>query len=236
MKQPLKSSMFAYYTERAPEFDQIYLGGGPASVSDPEPYRAEVEVLAAVVKRVCAGSLIDMGCGTAFWLPQYADTCNQIVLVDQSEEMLTRARQRASSAGVADKTAVLLGDVLVHEFADAKFDTALAAFLVSHFTAEQEVTFFRLVKSLLRPGGQLLLLDSVWNQERARTREKEGTQVRSLEDGRQFQIYKKYFDESGLSSMEELHGIDLTLEHFGKVFLAATITTKEDNNTIDPYR
>ena len=37
MDENLKQSMFAYYEERAPEYEEIYtLGKGPASISDPD--------------------------------------------------------------------------------------------------------------------------------------------------------------------------------------------------------
>ena len=229
-----KSSMFEYYAQRAPEFDEIYLGGGPASIADPDAYRGEVEILSGIVERNCSGRLIDIGCGTAFWLPHYARSCSQIVLFDQSEEMLAQARNRAVSAGVADRTSVLVGDALSHDFGGSRFDTILVAFLMSHLTAQQEGEFLRTVRSLVHPSGRLLILDSVWNEARALTRRKEGPQKRTLANGREFDIYKKYFDQRDLSSMREAYDVDLTVEHFGTVFFAAIVTTRKDTTTIDP--
>ena len=78
-----------------------------------------------------------------------------------------------------------------------------------------------MLKSAIRPKGQVLILDSAWSDARALTRKKEGPQKRSLADGREYLIYKKYIDENDLSSMVATHGIGLTIEHFGKVFFAA---------------
>jgi ubiquinone/menaquinone biosynthesis C-methylase UbiE len=224
MSENLRNSMFEYYGQRAPEFDDFYLGGGPASISDPQAYRDEVEILASIVKRMCAGNVLDIACGTAFWLPHYAGCCSHITLFDQSTEMLAAAKARATSVGVADHTTVLSGDALTHDFGQAQFDTAVVAFLISHFTTEQEAHFFKSLRQSLKPGARVVILDSVWNDARAQTREKEGPQERTLADGRQFEVYKKYFDEAGLSSMASVHDIDLRIEHFGNVFFAAVAT------------
>ena len=228
MNQDLTRSMFEYYAQRAPEFDDVYLGDRPASISDPQVYRDEVKILSSIIKRTCSGNLIDIACGTAFWLPHYAGNCSHITLFDQSMEMLTEAQDRAASVGVADRTTVLSGDALTHQFEQDKFDTAVVAFLLSHFTAEQEAQFFRMLTSAVKPNGRVLILDSVWSDARAQTRKKEGPQKRILADGREFKVYKKYFDEIDLSSMTTTHGIGLKVEYFGKVFFAARATIKEE--------
>ena len=221
MNNDVNSSMLEYYGQRAPEFDDVYLGGGPASISDPEAYRHEVDVLSNIIRLTCSGKLIDVACGTAFWLPHYAAQCSSITLFDQSGEMLRHAQARATTTGVTDDTTIISGDALDHDFGQDQFDTAIVAFLISHFTAEQEGRFFRAMRRALKPGGRIVILDSVWNDARAQTREKEGPQKRTLADGREFTIYKKYFNKSDISEMQSIHKIGFTLEHFGKVFFAA---------------
>lgn len=222
MDEELKRSMFEYYRQRASVYDEIYSGGGPASIPDPQAYRSEVGVLANIVKRLCSGDLLDIACGTAFWLPHYADKCNHITLLDQSKEMLVQANARAASAGATDRTSSMCADVLHHDFGDSRFDCVLVAFLMSHFSPEQEATFTDVLKSIAKPRGKILFLDTVWNNARALTRDKEGLQERTLPDGRQFQIYKKYFTEDDVSALSRALGIDLTTEHFGRVFFAAS--------------
>lgn len=226
MTDDLKRSMFDYYSQRAPEFDDIYRGAGPASVPDPGAYRSEVKVLAGIVEQTCHGDLIDLGCGTAFWLPYYAGRCSRITLFDQSEAMLAAARRRAAEARVADRTATVAGDVLAHDFGPARFDSVLVGFLLSHLTDEEEARFFRLLTSLVKPCGAILILDSTWSEARARTRRKAGPQTRTLEDGREFLIYKKHFDQNDLVAMATTHGVKVAVEHFGKVFLAARVSVE----------
>ena len=226
MNQNLKQSMFEYYGERASEYDNIYHGAGPASISDPQAYQAEVSILSEIVKRTCSGNLIDIACGTAFWLPHYAKNCSHVTLFDQSKEMLGTAKKRAVSIGVTDRTTLISGDALTFNFENEKFDSVLVAFLISHFTLEQETHFFKKIRKIVKSGGTILVLDSVWNDERALARKKEGKQKRILADGRAFEIYKKYFDENDFVTMGKTHELNFKIEHFGKVFLAASVINK----------
>lgn len=221
MNQDLKQSMFEYYRERVPEYDEVYQGKGPASVSKPDAYSSEVVILYDIIKHTLSGDLIDIACGTAFWLPSYARAIRHVTLLDQSPEMLNAARARAESAGVLDCSTLLRGDIFHLDLDHGPFDCALIGFLISHFTSQQETQFFQTLRSVLNPNGRFLILDSVWTEARAKVREKEGPQERSLNDGRRFQIYKKYFDEKDLVLMQDKHRIDLLTGHFGKAFFAS---------------
>ncbi len=97
-----------------------------------------------------------------------------------------------------------------HRFGGGLFDCAVVGFLLSHLTVEQEAVFFDILRQLLAPEGLFVILDSAWSIERAATRRKEGTQERTLNDGRGFQIYKRYFDTGDLSAMGEANGLTLT--------------------------
>ena len=74
---------------------------------------------------------------------------------------------------------------------------------------------------LQRPAvAAFIFLDSVWSDERAKTRQKAGMQERFLNDGRRFEIYKRYFDREDILYMEEKHDLTLEVLHYGRVFLA----------------
>jgi SAM-dependent methyltransferase len=221
MNTDLIRSMSQYYRERVPEYDEVYRGRGPASISEPDTYEHEVAILSDVVRRTLSGNLIDLACGTAFWLPGYAVNIDRVTLLDQSHEMLAAARARAESAGILDRSTVVCGDVFNRRIETGPFDWALVGFLISHFTSEQEACFFRVLRPLLKPGGGFLVLDSVWTKARARVRNKEGPQERRLKDGRRFRIYKKYFEERDLMAMEEIHSITLVTEYFGTAFFTS---------------
>ena len=87
--------MLDYYNERAPEDEEAYtLGTGTASIPDPEVFRAEATALSGIVRTFAMGRLIDLACGTAYWLPHYADSCFQITLFDQSKRCWRRAGRK----------------------------------------------------------------------------------------------------------------------------------------------
>jgi len=222
MDQDLQASMIEYYTHRASEFDEKYKGCRPLSILDPQTYEHEVKMLSETVKKSCDGVLLDMACGTAFWLPHYAGNCSHITLFDQSEEMLSHARDRADSLGIINQTDLVLGDALSYQFSENRFDTVLVAFLISHFTEDQETSFFQILRSIVKPKGKILILDSVWNDAYANTHKKTGIQDRRTGDGREFQVYKKYFTEDDLSLFITKHGIELSIGYFGRSYFAAT--------------
>ena len=218
--------MNAYYDERAAEFDEIYtLGMPPGKTSDPELYKEEARALANLVQVHCHDSLLDIPCGTGYWLQFYAANCSAITLVDQSENMLQEGREKAHEYGVEPITRFMTGDALEVPLEDRSFDSVLVGFFLSHITDSQMDLFFRKLRNLLKPGGRMLILDSNWTRYRG-SRPKEGTTIRKLNDGRQFEIYKRYFEGADFDRMSEACEMDFTVRHEGKLYLGVTGTLR----------
>ena len=221
MEKTLKESMFEYYDERAHEYDEIYtLGKGPASINNPQLYKEETQTLQCVVNEICRGDALDMPCGTAFWLPSYAEKCNTVVLVDQSEKMLEEAKMKAVQTGIDNRCTYRKGDILDDRWESNAYDTVLIGFFVSHLTDHQEEVFFAKLHKALSSKGRFLILDSVWSETRAKTRAKSGQQKRRLNDGTEFDIYKKYFDMMDINGINTKYGFKIDIHHFGKTFCA----------------
>src|SRR5688572_13053513 len=143
MDSDLRQRMLAYYDERAPEYEEAYtLGTGTASIPDPEVFKAEARVLAGIVGRIAQGRVMDLACGTAYWLPEYAPHCSRITLFDQSDRMLAEARAKADRLGVVDRCVLVQGDFFEHEFEENACDTVLVGFFLSHLTVAQERLLF----------------------------------------------------------------------------------------------
>jgi len=223
MDADLRRRMFAYYDERAPEYDEAYtLGTGTASIPDPEVFKTEARLLAGIVGRIARDRIIDLACGTAYWLPHYAPQCSRITLVDQSARMLAEARARANRLGIADRCVFIRDDVFEHTIEPNAHDTALVGFLLSHLTEAQEPVLFEALRAMLDPSGRFLILDSAWSPERAACNAKAERQPRRLNDGTAFEIYKRYCDRDDIARWARDYGVRLRIEHFGPAFYAVS--------------
>jgi demethylmenaquinone methyltransferase/2-methoxy-6-polyprenyl-1,4-benzoquinol methylase len=216
--------MLTYYDERAPEYEEAYtLGTGTASIPDPEVFKAEARVLADIVGRIPRGRIMDLACGTAYWLPHYAPNCPRITLFDQSDKMLTEARTKANQLGIDDRCAFVRGDFFEHEFDQNSCDTALVGFFLSHLTEGlQERLLFDALRTMLAFDGRFLILDSAWSPERSKFNAKVERQSRRLNDGTTFEIYKRYCDQDDISRWARDYDVKLRIEHFGPAFYAVS--------------
>ena len=213
--------LMEYYDERAPEYDEVYLGRSPG-MPEPQAYRQDVDA----IKKICGdfgrGHLIDIGCGTGYWLPYYAENCTEITLVDQSRSMLMECRKKAKESLEPEKVHFVKGNFFDIRFLSKIFDCAVIAFLISHLIEEDENTFFKKFKMIMRPKADVLWIDSTWSQLRSKHRDKEGHQNRTLRDGRSFRIFKRYFEEQDLRVILKKHSLKLRSLYMGDVFFAAT--------------
>lgn len=212
-----------YYDERAEEYERLYtLGEGPGAVADSQAYQAEAKIMAGIAGEFCCGSVIDIACGTGFWLPHYVGHCSRVTLIDESAGMLSVCQEKVASLGVQDRCNLICDDFLSSRFGRSEFDCAIMGFFVSHLSEEEEREFFAKLRAILKQGGKFLIFDSAWNEERAKTREKEGLHRRELGDGRVFEVYKKYFEVEDIAEMARRYQFSVTVEHVGKVFIAAS--------------
>ncbi|MFZ3385873.1 MAG: class I SAM-dependent methyltransferase [Candidatus Hydromicrobium sp.] len=217
MELKYEKEMMDYYDERAGEYDEIYIGKGPASLKK-DSYFKDVEEVSKLLTGFGKGKIIDIGCGTGFWFPKYAKRYSDFTFLDQSKKMLEECKKRVESLGYLNKSKFVQMNAL-DLVLDTKFDSAIIGFLLSHFTDKQERRFFSLLKGILSDNGTFLVLDSTWTDERKKVRTKEEIQERKLNDGRLFKIYKKYFDENDVYQMADKNGFRILNMYLGEAFL-----------------
>jgi ubiquinone/menaquinone biosynthesis C-methylase UbiE len=222
MDEQLAQEMLLYYDERAAEYDDVYRGAGPAIQRYAGKYQQNTVQVCEIVSGFGHGHLIDIACGTGFWAPHYARNCKRFTFVDQSAGMLAECKKRIEWLGLSGASRFVQGNVFDVALEPATYDCALVGFLLSHFAPEQEDAFFEKLEEILKPAAQLMIIDSYWSERRkAGGRKKAGEQERTLNDGRGFKIYKKYFDESDIEGMLTRHQFVCKSLHVGDMFIAA---------------
>lgn len=108
-------------------------------------YHEIKQALAAFLGDQPLRRILEVGCGTGYWLTALAGRASTVVGIDRSEEMLTRAR--SSGACLVRAKAEEL------PFLDAAFDRIICVNALHHF-AERD-RFFAEARRLLGPGGGL---------------------------------------------------------------------------------
>jgi len=111
--------------------------------------------LAQVVERVQPRSLLEVGVGTGLTLPRYPAS-TRVVGIDLCEEMLRRARRRASALPDHDISLKVM-DAERMDFPDEQFDCVVLSYVLS-VTPDVDRLVAE-VQRVCRPGGLILVLN-----------------------------------------------------------------------------
>lgn len=220
-EKEIQREMLSYYNERAKEHDIVYMGKGPALQQYSDEYARDVARISEMASDFGNGHVIDIACGTGFWAPHYARNCSHVTFVDQSASMLSECRNRVEALGQKSVFHFIRGNFFDVELPAAAYDCALIGFLLSHLVQEQEEALFSKLGEILKPTAQLMVIDSAWSEKREGHRRKAGIEERTLEDGRTFRVYKKYFEHSEIHEMLKEHGFIVKSFYGGDMLLAA---------------
>lgn len=114
--------------------------------------------------------------------------------------MLAECELKVRRQDVADRCSLVRGDIFEYDFAPRAYDCALVGFHLSHTSEAQEHLVMQVLRDTLRPGARFLILESAWTDVRARFNQKVEQQTRRLNDGTEFQIYKRYIDREDIGA------------------------------------
>ena len=189
--------MKAYYDARAPEYDEWYYGQGQFAGRDRPGWKEELAALEAGLRSLPPARTLDVACGTAYltrWLP------GEITALDQSDGMLAEARARLPDAELVRADAL---DEL--PFEDGAFERVFTGHFYGHL---EPVDRERFLAEARRLAPELVIVDSAGSGEE--------WQERTLNDGTQWHVYKRWFTADAL--LDEL-GSGRAL-HDGRYFVA----------------
>ena len=189
-----------YYAERAPEYDDWWYRRGRYT-RDAEHERRWLSDVAELEERLATfaprGDVLELAAGTGIWTRRLVPTANRVVAVDANAETL------ALNTPAAD---LVVADIFSWD-PPQQFDVVFFSFWLSHVPEERLAEFWGLVRSALRPGGRVFLIDSGPPE----TPGESELQVRQLADGREFTIVKRFWQPGELAGRVAELGFELDL-------------------------
>lgn len=189
-----------YYRARAPEYEDWFLRLGRYDHGE-EHKRQWFEDVAAVEAALAeanpSGSVLELACGTGLWTARLAPSAASLTCVDASPEVITLNKARVRDP----KVEYVEADIFRWE-PTATYDFIFFGFWLSHVPQSQFDSFWKIVRSALRPSGRVFFIDSRATPEVAATDQRNATSdivERRLHDGRTFRVVKIFHEPARLA-------------------------------------
>jgi demethylmenaquinone methyltransferase/2-methoxy-6-polyprenyl-1,4-benzoquinol methylase len=185
-----------YYRARAPEYDEWWQRSGAYDRGPHEnaQWRADIEEVERAVEAFAPrGAVLELAAGTGLWTRHLVRHADSLTAVDAAPEALALNRAR-----VGDDVDFVLADIF--EWAPPRrYDACFFGFWISHVPAPRFAEFWQLVERALVPDGRVFFVDTQPPSMGWSTVELDGEVARRrLNDGREFEIVKRYYDPSVL--------------------------------------
>jgi 2-polyprenyl-3-methyl-5-hydroxy-6-metoxy-1,4-benzoquinol methylase len=218
-----------YYRARALEYDKWWNREGRFDRGPEANTRwfAETTELERVLERFDPrGDVLELACGTGLWTRHLVSYADSITAVDAAPEVLAINRAR-----VGDERVSYVEADLFDWSPGERYDACVFAFWLSHVPVDRFAGFWEMVAGCLKPGGRVLFIDSA-RTERSTAADhqlpvgEEDTMTRRLDDGREFQIVKRFYDPEGLSRALAEVGWDASVDATPEFFIHGTATPR----------
>jgi demethylmenaquinone methyltransferase/2-methoxy-6-polyprenyl-1,4-benzoquinol methylase len=184
----MDAAMRDYYEQRAPEYDDWWLGTGLFEARERPGWHEDVAALQGSLAALPPARTLDVACGTGF-LARHLP--GELTGLDQSSAMLDVGGARVPGA------TFVRGDALDPPFPPGSFERVHAGHFYGHLTPEQRAAF---LAAAARLAGELVITDSALRP----GGKAESWEERALIDGSRHRVYKRWFTARGLA--EELGG------------------------------
>ena len=154
----------------------------------------------ALVARVPTGRVLELACGTGLWTQHLVRLAQSVTAVDASHEVIAINRKRTGAASVR----YIEANIFDWQ-PDTQYDVVFFSFWLSHVPPERFAEFWELVQSCLVPGGQVFLIDGLYNEASTaidhRLQGKEAVTIkRRLNDGSEYQLVKVFYQPETLAA------------------------------------
>lgn len=185
-----------YYRARADEFEDWYRRRGTYQ-HGPEAdaaWNRELGEMDAFIEPLRDRTVLEVAAGTGWWTRRLAPR-NRVIATDYAPEMIACARRLAGASDAAERCRA---DAYRLPVAEGAVDACFFGFWLSHVPVSRAVEFMREARRVVRPGGELWLLDSRQSPTSGQRRQrvpgpKVQQQRRTLADGSVYDIWKIYW-------------------------------------------
>ena len=224
----LLEQQLTYYRERAAEYDEWFLREGRydrGAQHRSEWFREVVLIERELHDLVLGKDVLELAAGTGLWTKRLANSAKRVVAVDGSPEAIEINRNRLRSSEIEYEIA----DIFTWQ-PRRTFDVVFFSFWLSHVPAQRFEAFWDTVRLALNPRGNAFFIDSLFEQtSTARDQaplDRSGTVRRRLNDGREFQIVKMFYEPANLElRLRELGWIGC-VRTFGKFFVYGSLQSE----------
>jgi SAM-dependent methyltransferase len=187
----LLSEQRRYYSERAPEYDDWWYRRERYSLDAESEagWFADVSELEAELDRFAPrGDVLELAAGTGNWTRHLLRHADRVTAVDSAPEVLELNRAKLGAA-----VDYVHADIFTWEPPRA-FDVCFFGFWLSHVPSTRIEGFWQLVDRSLEPDGRVFLVDNAHLGDQRHLVGTSGEVVRrSLADGREFDIVKRFW-------------------------------------------
>ena len=185
-----------YYRARAAEYDEWVFRKGRYDRG--EEHRKQWFAELDEVQRALAASnpgddILELACGTGIWTKHLVADAKKVVAVDVSFEMLEINHHR-----VADNRVIYIEADLFSWKPIESFDYIFFGFWLSHIPSSFFDGFWYMIDDALKANGRVFFVDSRFTQDSTaqdhQPIERSGRARRKLNDGREFDIAKVFYE------------------------------------------
>jgi ubiquinone/menaquinone biosynthesis C-methylase UbiE len=228
----LLTEQLEYYRARAGEYDKWWLRQGRFDRGPEANARwfAEAAELVHVLERFGPrGEVLELACGTGLWTRRLVTYADHLTAVDGAEEVLAINRARVDDPGVR----YVQANLFEWTPESAGYDACVFSFWLSHVPEERFAGFWETVGSALKPDGRVLFIDSARTEQSTAADHRlpdagQPTMTRRLDDGREFQIVKRFYDPRRLEHQLAQLGWECQVGSTGEFFIYGTASRARD--------
>jgi demethylmenaquinone methyltransferase/2-methoxy-6-polyprenyl-1,4-benzoquinol methylase len=220
-----------YYRARAGEYDEWFHRHGryDRGATHKEQWQHELATLqAALANAPPYRRALELACGTGLWTERLAAHADAVTAVDAAQEMLEINRARVDRSSIAQATVEYVETDIFQWQPPHRYDLVFFSFWLSHVPATRFDQFWELVDKALASDGTVFFVDSAYTPNSTALDHKLGTrsddtEPRRLNDGREFNIVKIFYEPEALQERMETLGWRGTVQNSGEFFIYAEL-------------